>query len=247
MASKSETGHPINVANFEQIVLDVASYDGQYNPSNESLKVNALRNLLAEAKNAINEVTAVEPAYRLAVGSRDEAFSPLRNLVTKIINALKASGVSTQVVDSAQTLTRKLQGRRATSKMSDEEKKLAESEGQSTKEASSSQLSYDNQIENFDRLIQFLNSVPSYKPNEPNLQTVTLSNLLADLKAKNLAALNAEIPLTNARIKRNDILYTVNTGLVDVALNVKTYIKSVFGTSSPQYKKISKIKFTKPR
>jgi len=30
-------------------------------------------------------------------------------------------------------------------------------------------------------------------------------------------------------------------------LDVKTYIKSVFGATSPQYKKISKIKFTNPR
>jgi hypothetical protein len=74
-----------------------------------------------------------------------------------------------------------------------------------------------------------------------------LTATLNDLKAKNSAVIAAEIPLNNARIARNDIMYKPNKGMVDVALDVKTYIKSIFGGSSPQYKKISKIKFTKPR
>ena len=64
---------------------------------------------------------------------------------------------------------------------------------------------------------------------------------------KGFAVVAAEVPLNNARITRNDTLYKANTGLVDIALDVKTYIKSVYGATSPQYKKISKIKFTKPR
>ena len=34
-------------------------------------------------------------------------------------------------------------------------------------------------------------------------------------------------------------------GMVDTALDVKTYVKSVFGASSPQYKQVSALKFTK--
>jgi len=49
--------------------------------------------------------------------------------------------------------------------------------------------------------------------------------------------------LSNARITRNDILYKPNTGLVDIAIDTKTYIKSVFGASSPQYKQVSGLEF----
>ena len=45
-------------------------------------------------------------------------------------------------------------------------------------------------------------------------------------------------PLSNARISRNDILYKANTGLVDIALDTKTYIKSLYGATSPQYKQV---------
>ncbi|NJL76804.1 MAG: hypothetical protein HC892_19090 [Saprospiraceae bacterium] len=108
-------------------------------------------------------------------------------------------------------------------------------------------MSFDSRIDNFDKFVKLLTSVTLYAQNEADLKVTALTAVLTDLKTKNAAVIAAEVPLNNARITRNDVLYKPNTGLVDIALDVKTYIKSVFGASSPQYKKISKIKFTKPR
>jgi hypothetical protein len=108
-------------------------------------------------------------------------------------------------------------------------------------------MSFDSRIDNFDKLIKLLTSITLYAPNEADLKVTALTAVLTDLKAKNLAVTTAEVPLNNARISRNDTLYKANAGLVDIALDVKTYIKSVYGATSPQYKKIRKIKFTEPR
>jgi hypothetical protein len=247
MASTSETGHPINVANFEVIITDVTSYGATYNPSKASLKIPALTALLTASKSAVNAVSAAEPAYKLATDARDAAFKPLSPLITKVINALKATDTTIQVDETAQTLVRKLQGRRATPKKTEEEKKIAADSGKEIVENSASQMSFDSRIDNFDKLIKLLTSVTLYAPNEAELKVAALTAVLTDLKAKNAAVLAAEVPLNNVRIARNDVLYKANTGMVDIALDVKTYIKSVFGATSPQYKKISKIKFTKPR
>lgn len=247
MAKTSETGHPVNVANFETIITDVTSYGAIYNPSKASLKVAALNTLLTLAKNAINAVSAAEPPLKLATDARDAAFKPLSQLVTKVFNALKATDTTTQVDETAQTIVRKIQGRRATPKKTEEQKKVAAEAGKETVEISSSHMGFDSRIDNFDKLIKLLSSVALYAPNEAELKITALSAVFADLKAKNLAVTTAEVPLNNARISRNDILYKTNTGMVDTALDVKTYIKSVFGATSLQYKKISKIKFTKPR
>ena len=67
--------------------------------------------------------------------------------------------------------------------------------------------------------------------------------MLKDLKAKNKATNDAAIPLSNSRISRNDILYKESTGLVEIALDVKAYVKFVFGAGSPQYKQISGLEF----
>ena len=247
MASTSETGHAINVANFESIIADVTSYGATYNPSKASLKLAALNTQLTAAKGVINAVSAAEPALKLTTDARDAAFKTLSPLVTKVINALKATDTTDQVDETATTLVRKLQGRRATPKKTEEQKKVAADAGKEIIEISTSQMSFDSRIDNFDKLIKLLSSVTLYAPNEADLKVTALTAVLTDLKAKNLAVTNAEVPLNNARISRNDVLYKANTGLVDIALDVKTYIKSVYGATSPQYKKISKIKFTKPR
>jgi hypothetical protein len=43
--------------------------------------------------------------------------------------------------------------------------------------------------------------------------------------------------------KGNEILYAPVTGITDTALAVKSYIKGVFGATSPQYKEVNHIHF----
>ena len=244
MASTSETGHAKNVANFEKLIAETSAFGETFNPSKATLKLTALNTQLATAKAAIAAVNSAEPAYKNAVSARDAAFAPLGKLITRINNALKASDTTVQEDESALTLVRKLQGRRATAKKTEDEKKALAAEGKEVVEISSSQMSFDSRLENFDRLIKLLSSIPAYAPNEADLKVEALTALYNDLKAKNMAVINAEIPLSTARIARNEVLYKQNAGIVDITVDVKNYVKSVFGATSPQYKLISNIKFT---
>jgi hypothetical protein len=72
-----------------------------------------------------------------------------------------------------------------------------------------------------------------------------LNNTLNDLRTKNTAVVNSSVSLANQRIARNQILYDNDNGLVKIAQDVKTYVKSVFGPASPQYKQISGLAFKK--
>lgn len=247
MASTSETGHAKNVSNFDELISYALGYGVTYNPSKTSIKVTALQTLATNAKGAITAVNAAQPAYSNAVSARESAFEPLSKLATRILNALKATDTTTQVDESATTLIRKIQGTRATPKKTEAQLKALADAGTVVTEASTSQMSYDNRLDNFDKLIKLLTSVTLYAPNEADLKVTALTTLYTDLKTKNTAVVTATIPLSNARISRNDILYKTNVGLVDIASDVKVYVKSVYGASSPQYKQISKLKFTTPR
>ena len=244
MASTSETGHAKNVANFEKLIAETSAFGENFNPSKATLKLTALNTQLATAKAAIAAVNSAEPAFKNAVSARDAAFAPLGKLITRINNALKASDTTTQEDESALTLVRKLQGRRATAKKTEDEKKALAAEGKEVVEISSSQMSFDSRLDNFDKLIKLLSSIPAYAPNEADLKVEALTALYNDLKAKNMAVINAETPLSTARIARNEVLYKQNTGIVDITVDVKNYVKSVFGATSPQYKLISNLKFT---
>ena len=243
MASTSETGHANNVANFENLITSATAFGTSYNPSKASIKLTALQIILANSKESLNSLNISQSAYSNAVAARESAFEPFSKLVTRVNNSLKASDTTVQVDESAQTIVRKLQGKRASAKLTDEEKKTLEAEGKEVTQISAAQMSYDSRIENLDKLIMLLTSVPLYNPNEDDLKVESLTTLYTELKAKNTDVLTASIQLSNARISRNEILYKPLTGLVDLASDSKVYIKSVFGATSPYFKQISKIEF----
>ena len=243
MASTSETGNAKNVANFDELISSVTGYGSTYNPSKKSIQVVELKKLSELAQKALKHTNAMLPAYSNAVAEREAAIEPLSKLVTRLLNSLKATDATEQVIDNAKTIVRKIQGTRATPKKSEEEKAALAAEGKETKEISTSQMSYNNRLDNFDKLIQLLASVPSYTPNETELKVETLQAYYDDLVVKNAAVLAAATPLSNSRITRDTVLYAPDSGLVDIATDTKNYIKSIFGAGSPQYKQVSKLAF----
>lgn len=243
MTSTSETGHAKNAAHFDELISSVLGYGKDYNPSKASIKAEALQSVSANARDVIGGVHALSAVYRNAGAAREAAFSPLSKLATRALNALKATDTTVYVDESARSFVRKIQGKRATPKMTEAEKKAEAEAGKEVVEVSSSQMSYDSRLDNFDKFIKFLSSVPQYAPNEEDLKVTTLTTLYNDLKSKNSAVVNAATSLNNARILRNEVLYKANTGLVDLAIDTKTYIKSVFGATSPQFKLVSKLEF----
>ena len=243
MSNNPETGHAKNVSNFESLISFVKGYGATYNPSKDAIRIEALELILANSKKSLIDIDTVFPAYTNAVSARESAFAPLSKIISRVNNAIKATDTTEKVDESVKTLVRKLQGTRASAKISDEEKQQLAAEGKEVNQISASQMGYDNRLENLYKLIMLLNSIPEYNPNEEELKISTLTALYEDLKAKNTAVVETTTPLSNARIARNDIMYKPLLGLVDISFDTKVYIKSLFGASSPQYKQVSKLEF----
>lgn len=244
MASTTETGHAKNVATFEDLISFCTGYGATYNPSKVTLKLPALNTQLTAANAALQAVKVAKTTYDNATNARELAFKPMKPLATKIVSALAATEAAKQTVDDAKSTNLKIQGKRATAVEKPNAKALAEG-AEPVKTASTSQQSYDKLIDHFAQLIETLTAEPKYLPNENELKLTALNLMLTDLKAKNTAVINATTALSNARIARDKALYAEVIGMVDTALDVKTYVKSVFGASSPQYKQVSALKFTK--
>ncbi len=243
MASISETSHAKNVTNLESLITSITAFGTSYNPSKDSIKLPALQTLLTNSNNSLIAVNTAQSSYSIAVDAREVAFEPLGKLITRVNSALKASDSTVQIDESAQTIIRKLRGKRASAKLTDEEKQALEAEGKAVNQISVSQMGYDTRLDNFDKLISLLSTVPQYNPNEEDLKIDALKALYTDIKTKNTDVVTAYIQLDNARNSRNVVLYKPLTGLVDLASDTKTYIKSVFGATSPQYKQVTKLTF----
>lgn len=247
MASTSETGHAKNVANFEDMISFCTGYGATYNPSKIAIQLASLNTLRTNAITAIEDVNTANTAFINSTNARQIAFTPVKPLATRLVNALEATDATKELIKDAKTLNRKVQGSRKGKGTKPETPPTPPDNPTEDKKISVSQQSYDSIIENFGKLGELVISEPTYTPNEVDLQPATLLAFHNNLKATNTAVINATTAISNSRITRNQVLYTTKTGLYDIAQEVKKYVKSVFGATSPQYKQVSKIKFTKPR
>ena len=242
MASTSEVGHAKNVANFQDLIEFVTGYGATYNPSKSSLKLAQLVALKATAETKLTDVISKNTNYNNKVNERMVAFSNLKSLSTRLVNALQTTDATTQTINDAKTFNRKMQGKKASASQTP-----TDPNAPAPTTISTSQQSYDQLIQHLSGLKSILEEEPSYTPNETDLQVATIDAKIADLTAKNTAVSTAYTNISNSRISRNETLYTSDNGIFETASEVKKYIKSVFGASSPQYNQVSGIKFSKPK
>ncbi len=86
---------------------------------------------------------------------------------------------------------------------------------------------------------------PAYNPSKADLKTVALKGHFVSLNDANNGVKTGAIPYNKAVVDRNKALYATKKGLCDVCQSAKDEVRSTFGFSSPEFKQVSKIKFTK--
>lgn len=240
MPSFSETGHAKNVSNFEDLIVFCQGYGATYNPSKDSLTIAQLQTLLASAKDILNTTRLSKTAYDIATNSRRLAFEDLKTFVTKVVNAYILSGADKHAIDDIKGINKKIQGigKKKTTSASAPTNDLP-----TPKSISTSQQSYDRQIDHLSNLIQVLELTPTYNPNENDLKIASIRNRLENMIAKNTSHINAYTVYNNAIRDRNLVLYDSVTGLVQTSKEVKLYVKSIFGASSSQFSQINGVEF----
>ena len=240
MSSTSEVGHAKNVANLQKLTEQVSVYT-LYNPPVASLSVPNLQTLYTTAVAKLSEVEEKRTANKNAIALRQTAFENLKPTATRIINLLDILGLPEGTLNQAKTLNRTIQG---TNKKPKTTPPPPEGAGAG---ASTSRQSYTQQAENFGILLQLLATIPAYTPNEEDLMLENLTTYHRSLVSTTQPVDQTEAELNVKLIERNQILYTEGTGLYDIAQNVKKYVKSIYGGTSPEYANVSSIKFTEPK
>lgn len=239
MPSTSETGHAKNVANFQDLIAFVIGYGATYNPSKAALKLTALQAKLLAEQTGIATVITKNTEYNNAVNERIIEFSGLRQLSTRVVGAISVTDATDERIADAKGFNKKIQGQR---------KKIDTPPTETTvpapKSISTSQQSYDQLVQHFNGLISVAQTETTYAPNENDLKLTALQAKSTTLLAKNNAVATKYTEVSNARIARDKGLYNEKTGLTTIAAEVKEYVKSLYGYNSPEYKQVSKIKFT---
>ncbi len=239
--SVSETGHAKNLENFKKLREFISSWKARYNPTNVNYLLTKVDSIIAAAEAVNGNLIDARAPYRAASSAADDAFDPLNKLVTRVTRGFKAAGVPDSVVEDLMTYSRKVQGRRKSSKTTDDP--TTPNVNEAEKGYSAAQTSRTNRIENLDVMITTLEAHPIYDPNEADLKTASLTALSTDLKNR-IAAVNATFTAVSNQLNNRDaIFYEDPDSLVKTAQGIKNYVISAFGTDSPEYNQVRSLEF----
>ena len=240
-----ETGHVKNVANLLNYNQFITTLGATYNPSMATITLSALTAMQATAKLKLDAVTALADVWKTATNSREIEFKTLDSFSTQLFGTLKTTNAPQQTIDDFAFLVNKMRGNSGSAAKKAAAKAAETEQDGATKFISSSQQSFDQKIEHFSKMILILQSVPTYAPNETNMQIASLQAKLANLQKLNTDATKSRADLKAARIDRNIFYYTPNTGMLDTIKKSKNYLLGLYGNTSQQYKVALSFKFVR--
>ncbi|MDR0732837.1 MAG: hypothetical protein LBF08_02070 [Dysgonamonadaceae bacterium] len=237
MTKNVETGHARNVENFKRLQEYIAGFGSKYAPGDARLQPANITLISQNSAATMEAVNAATPPYLQAVSRREQAFANIPSLASRALQIAETLHIDAASLNALKELVRKLHGRRATPKKTEAQ--------QEHKTISISHLSFDQRTEHFAQFVALLAAESAYQPAETELSVTAFTAHLAEMRAANEAVTQTSIPPANARNARNTVLYAPLTGLVDVAHDVKRYVRAAFGNDSGEYKEIKSLEFKK--
>jgi hypothetical protein len=231
------------LGNFRTLI-DFVSADPNYKPANSRIQIAGLEALYTSGQSAATNIKTTEAPYKVVVNARQAKFGEVPGRTGSAFRMAKASDAEKRILDDLETYRRKLSSQKKAKATRDDPSTPA---NEATKTHSVSQMSYDNQTGNVDGFVELLSTITSYSPNEDDLKITSLRAFAAELKAANDAVSSSFVPFSQARGTRDEVLYTGEDSVVNIARLVKAYVSAAFGTQSPLYKNIKGLKFEQKR
>ena len=253
MASQSEVGHAKNLANIDKVINLATQFGITYNPTNPQITLVGLATTKTNCTTVATNLANIFVTYKNDTNLREIGYKPVDKLVTAVLDNVKTLNVPQQTIDDCAALVKKihgdtknLQATPALNKAIDPNNNpIPINDPTAPNTISTSQQSYDSILANLQKLVLQVQAIPSYAPNEANIQTANLTTLIANLSIANLGAITSINAYNLARNQRNLVFYAPSTGLTDIMKKVKSYTRQVYGSQSSEYHQMTAIKFVR--
>ena len=236
-----------NVVNVGELIERISTFGVKFNPVRNDFTIPFLTELKTNAETLVGLAKTAENIDKNSIAVRASGIKSIDGLVTRAINSFSISGASPQSVQQAESKVRTFRNIRVSAKPTAEELAAAKADGKELRVNALHNASYDRKIENFADIIDFVKNSSEYGPNEADISVNGLTHKLKEIKTQNNTCLRTAAELDATRMERDTMLCADVTGLVDVAMGAKKYVKSVYGANSPQYKSISDLRFRKTK
>ncbi|MEI6851518.1 MAG: hypothetical protein WCL06_01700 [Bacteroidota bacterium] len=233
MSSKSETGHIINLSLAREIISTCNSYGAEYQPTNPLISIASMTNITDMAYSLNDIYTDKLMKYKTCVNKKAEMVKRLKVLAKKSVSSYASSNEVEKNIDVAKSYLRKITG-------SNVRKKRDKNHEVLPGHVSNCQMSIENLMDHFDKLLYWYEGRPIYCPMEEDIKVASMRDFLVELQAVVKEVIEYKIDADNARFERDECMYLEGTGLVDVTLLCKKYVSSVFGARSDKTRMVTK-------
>lgn len=238
MGSKSESSHVENIASFKTLIGYCEGFGSDYNPCNDDLSVASMTARCAAVETMHHDYIVGKMATKLPINEKIELIIKLKKTAIRTKDFFEGTKASNSTKDDVKGFVRKITGSNVRRKRNKDGEPIGEW-------VSNSHLGTPDILNNFHGLLELVKAEPSYDPNIPELTVASLYALYDEVVAANTLVYSVRKVETLLRIARNEGLYMEDTGLVDVSLKCKKYIRALYGARSELAKLVSSFKLTR--
>lgn len=238
MATPSNTSHSNNLASYNSLIKAIKEFGKTYNPPKPILTVVSMESQYETGAEVISRIQAAEASCRDVMVLRSNLFGNLDSFAQRVVGLYSITCSDPKSAESIKMILRNMRGRSVAKKAV-----AAAAVDENVRTRSNSQLGFEDKSSNFAQIASFVESSTTYVANEADLSKEAIRKYSDDLKLANNNLQVAEAALETARIDRDRILYTNEDSLYNVFREVKTYVKSAYGSSSAEFKRISGLEF----
>lgn len=231
MASISETGHWVNISNFGVLIERLEEFGVAYDPENEDISIANLRSKLSVAEALHREYIVAHEKTKIPINERELLFGRICKIAVRALNVYVASNATKASIADVRGFVNKLTGRYV-------RVKRLEDGSRDPKHVSNSRQGYVQKAEHFHMLVELLRNDVHYAPKEVHLQIGGLEGLLGEANDANDCIGGLEAKVAKKRLERDHALYDLGTGLCDLALACKSYVRGVYGPGSPEARSV---------
>ncbi len=223
--------------NFSGLIDVVKKFGAAYNPSNPNLTLTAMENFQTEGRLAIKRVNDAETVYLNATTRRSNLFKNQNQMLSRILAILQSQGVDKNLYLDLYQVVKQIKGYNKKPTTPTEAGELKPNKH------SGAYLTLEKRAEDFLQVIEFLEMIPDYKPNNSELEIAGLKAYQLEMEQINDEVAALENSLSNERHKRDLLFFNETNGIIVLGRQVKANIRGSFGRTSAEHLQVIPFKF----
>lgn len=236
--SHSEKGINPTLSSLQTLIIRLTTMGAAYVVNNALITLAALNAFYVMVQATVHDVVRLRTLNTKVLKGRYVLYMELLPFSTRVNNELKASGVSKETLERANSIIKKLRGQRVIA--------LNPNETNGNR-ISACQTSYVNKLAHFGDLMALVLIEPLYDPVQDDLKHEALQARYDAMELANTDAKTTQSELDAAIATRNVLFNAEGSGLVDRALTTKNAVLAIFGSKSGEYKGVKGIPFDRIR